>query len=244
MRRVNEDLPDTDGVAAPTMDCPRHGNQIVSRAGDPCPACEDSRRLYLQRLEGRLLKLGLPEQFQGVSLADFTVGGPQQEAAREAFQAVLRLERTMGFMALGKVGTGKTLLGCGLVHDWERTRWDRGDRGPAAFTTAPRLLRTIKDTFGSGGSEQEVVDQWTRPGLLVLDELGAGKGSDWEVATLSEILVERHNHSRPSVVISNLGLSAVRQVLDERAVGRFREDGGAIPFNWWAPRQGPEGDGR
>ena len=65
------------------------------------------------------------------------------------------------------------------------------------------------------------------------DEIGVQFGTKFEENALFDILNERYEKRRPSLLLSNLTSQEVRAFLGERVYDRIKEDNGVIvPFDW------------
>lgn len=113
------------------------------------------------------------------------------------------------------------------------------DNRSVYFTTVLRAIRSIKDTWtrGSSVSESQAIAALVFPDLLILDEIGVQFGSEVEKTILFDIMNERYEKRRPTILMSNLTPKEVEQYLGERVYDRLREDGGqAIVFDWESER--------
>ena len=115
-------------------------------------------------------------------------------------------------------------------------RWN----GTALFTTTLRAIRRIKDSWRHGGGETEstAIAALVFPDLLILDEVGIQFGTDAEKMLLFDVLNDRYEKRRPTLLLSNLTLSEVRGYLGERVFDRLREDGGEVVVFDWASHRG------
>ncbi|MBM9968268.1 ATP-binding protein, partial [Pseudomonas aeruginosa] len=140
-------------------------------------------------------------------------------------------------MLLGTMGTGKTHLACAIIQQVLRTEGLAG--ATARYITAPDLILGVKDTFGrKGKSESEVYESLHAPDLLVIDELGAQGGTEYELGLLHEVIDRRYREMRPTVVVSNMSAQEVAKYIGDRAVDRLRENGGkAVGFTWGSARR-------
>jgi len=136
----------------------------------------------------------------------------------DEFDKVLRIGRSALFV--GKPGTGKTHLACGIglqiMREQNRT---------VLFSTVMRAIRRVKDSWGrdSRQTESQAIETLVAPDLLILDEVG--------------VLNERYEKRRPTILMSNLAVSDVTGYLGERIIDRIREDGGGlIVFDWESHR--------
>lgn len=110
------------------------------------------------------------------------------------------------------------------------------------FVFVPELLLEIQDTFDDPSrSMLDVVRAYTRPELLVWDDFGAEKMSDFAVRTLYTILYKREG--RANVFTSNLSLDQIeaRDAYAERITSRIAGDARIVelrgPDRRMRPRQ-------
>jgi DNA replication protein DnaC len=82
--------------------------------------------------------------------------------------------------------------GFGFSHDAERCVW----------ADVPSLAGALRDFDQS----EDTVEWCQRAGLLVLDDLGAEKGSDFLLERVYAIVNHRYSWERPTIVTTNLDL--------------------------------------
>lgn len=137
-----------------------------------------------------------------------------------------------GMIFIGKTGTGKNHLACGIIHKII----EQG--GTALITTAMKIIRTIKDSWRDHQTKEgEIIDLYTQPGLLVIDEIGVQFGSDTEKLYISEIINDRYEAMRPTLLLGNIKLRELTEQLGDRPVDRFREGGKIVQFDWESHRK-------
>jgi DNA replication protein DnaC len=66
-----------------------------------------------------------------------------------------------------------------------------------------------------------VVDKYSRCPLLVLDDLGVEKTTDWALQTLYVILNNRYTNYRQTIITSNLTLEEIGNKLGDRIASRI-----------------------
>lgn len=128
------------------------------------------------------------------------------------------------FAMYGPPGTGKTFIAVCVVKE---AIW-LGHT--CMYTTVSSLAREVRSTFrkGSDSSEESILAKYSKTPILVMDEIGAGTGSDHERAMFTDVISERYNSKRPTILISNLNLKDFKEALGERVTDRMSEDGGFI----------------
>lgn len=232
--------------------CDAHGayesRNFIGKIWSRCPKCSDTlaaiqkkqqddakREAQQQAWAASLDASCIPERFLDRSLKSFKAETPEQQRAlafatayADDFDTVIKTGRCAMFVGLP--GTGKTHLAAGIG-----LRIMHRDSRRVLFMTVMRAIRTIKDTWSKDSelSETQAIAALVRPDLLILDEVGIQFGSETEKLMLFDVLNERYEKRRPTLLISNLGMEDVRAYLGERVFDRLREDGGeAVAFGW------------
>lgn len=211
--------------------CSRLKAEQDDRKGRAKAEAEASQRRWHERIGFS----GIPERFQDRTLESFIAETERQHSAlafakayADDFARIRRTGRSAIF--LGKPGTGKTHLACGIALQAMQQ-----DGARVLFMTVQRAIRSVKDTYAKGSevSESEAIERLVAPDLLILDEVGVQFGSDFERNTLFDVLNERYEKRKPSIFLSNLTKDELAAFLGERVMDRLREDGGAvIAFTW------------
>ncbi|MBD1586712.1 ATP-binding protein [Pseudomonas typographi] len=220
------------GAAPAWYGCPRchfdrrHAADITVRSAG---ALDHSQRL----LNERLLDAQIPLRFQLESLdtwhaySDVAKAQTWSMASGYVETFAENFEAGRGVMLLGTVGTGKTHLACGILQAVIRNFAAQGATG--LYISAGDVIRSIKETFGGQGkTEAQVYSGLMEPTLLVIDEIGAQHGTDFERQVLFEVINGRYERVLPTIVVSNLGVVDLRQCMGDRAVDRLRDRGGIV----------------
>ncbi|WP_240203041.1 ATP-binding protein [Burkholderia sp. LMG 13014] len=238
--------------------CEKHGEFesrcFLGSVWTKCPTCSaeavakereaEEAKARAERVAAWQRKIGdagIPERFRDRRLETYVARTEGQRRAlafaksyADGFDAALKTGRSALF--IGKPGTGKTHLAVGVgLQIMER------DSRSVLFMTVMRAVRRVKDTWGrnSTQSESEAIASLVFPDLLILDEVGVQFGSDAERLILFDVLNERYEKRRPTLLLSNFTRDEVQAFLGERIFDRLREDGGEfIPFDWESHRGG------
>lgn len=131
---------------------------------------------------------------------------------------------TDSLFVTGDFGTGKTYKAIsilkgyiqGLPSDCFVSRSIISSK--AFFITAPELLLKIRANIES---EENIVNQLSSIELLVIDDLGAEKTSEWVLQTFYIILNRRYSDKLQTIITSNLSLDELREKLGDRIASRI-----------------------
>jgi DNA replication protein DnaC len=105
-----------------------------------------------------------------------------------------------GLLIIGKIGTGKTHLAVGIIKDLILNRGIS-----CLFYDYRELLKEIQNSYNSTvqTTELDVLRPVFDTDVLVLDELGAVKPTEWVWDTVSLILNTRYNDNRTTIITTN-----------------------------------------
>ena len=141
-----------------------------------------------------------------------------------------RLQKGGGLVMCGKPGTGKNHLALAIARHAITEH-----QSSAVFTTALKIAREYKSTWSKGSSrtEDEVIRYFTKPDLLIIDEVGVQFGSDAEKLIMFEIINTRYERMKPTILISNQTREELSAFIGERVLDRMSDGGGCtLSFTW------------
>lgn len=189
-------------------------------------------------------KIGLKTRQRKQRFSNFTVK-PGHEAAYKAvrdFAATCAFGETKtGLMLAGPVGCGKTHLAAAIVnsvldgwrmsprrienaHAHSISYINYGDNPPQiAFTSVISMLQEIRAAYDGGESAQDVVEGYARTGVLILDDLGTEKMTDWASEQLFQVIDHRYCEELSTVITTNLTPTQLKQAVGDRIFDRIRE---------------------
>jgi DNA replication protein DnaC len=149
-----------------------------------------------------LSKALIPPRYKNCTLDSFR---PYNDSLK---QAVARARRFVeeypvvdrGLLLLGLAGVGKTHIAVGTLREVVRKT-----AATAMFYDTRDLLRTIRGTYDpvARASEVSIVRPVMDAELLVLDDLGAERPTDWVEETMNLIVNTRYNQRRATIFTSN-----------------------------------------
>lgn len=126
-------------------------------------------------------------------------------------------------VVFGPTGTGKTHAAFGALRALSASgvqcRW--------VALTASDLFARLRPRHGVDSEEE--FGRLATAGVLVIDDIGAHKGSEWTDEILTRLINHRYQDQRPTLYISNLppvpsrGVAGFDQVVGERVSSRLAE---------------------
>lgn len=176
-------------------------------------------RCRTQNAQTRLLAAArIPRRYTECSLQNFY---PKNDTQFKAFHYARCLERDYpgverGLLLMGTVGVGKTHLSVAVL----RALLSKGVG--CLFYDFGSLLKQIQDSYNpiSKTSELSVLAPVYQAEILVLDELGASKPTDWVRETMMQVIGKRYNDKRLTIFTTNY-LDARRAPTDETLEDRI-----------------------
>jgi DNA replication protein DnaC len=185
--------------------CSGTGFEIVDRDGrEYAQACQCRRPSAAG--DGFMAASRIPPRYEHCSLGNFSPVTPQHRAALEKAMYFcgsyphLGAEEGLGLLFTGGNGVGKTHLAVATLRELASTKGARGQ-----FWDFHELMREIKRSFDpeTKTTETQVLDPVVEIDILVLDDLGAWKITDWMNDTLFYILNSRYLARRPTLITTN-----------------------------------------
>lgn len=145
----------------------------------------------------------IPPRYNGKTFADYRVDADNQVAVD--FAKGIMLEGYSGGYFYGGVGTGKTFLAAIIAQEFIKAG------KTVLFEKVADLLTEFYAVYrGQGGSEDSILDGLYNVDLLVLDDFGLEKSTQFVGATLSKIIDARYNREGATTIItSNYSLKQI-----------------------------------
>lgn len=237
--------------------CEKHGEVTATVFLNPfsgeempcaCPLCaeeqaeaeekaereREEKRAKAER-EARYEKSNVAPEYWEKTLDDYKPITAKQKEFLAAIRKLLE-EKQGKIFVLGVNGIGKTMLGSIAVKEMG-----------GAIYTMHEITRDERDCMKAGMSEKDFEYSLINLPLLVIDEIGRSKGSEFELNLLSYILDKRHTRNLPFIILSNTHFArdcphgkegcdkCFERFFDNDLLSRFRQDGKFIVLEKDAP---------
>lgn len=204
--------------AAPTEDDPNHTKKLKVATMCRCEReVEERRKREKQNEEDmeRIRKLKkaslMDEKLSGATFRNFK---PTKYNARNlklcqryAEKFDLMLEKNQGLLFWGDVGTGKSFAAaCIANYLLER-------KIPVIMTSFVKLLEVIQ---ASREEEPAILNRLGYAKLVIFDDLGAERGTDYALEKVDNIIDSRYRKSLPMILTTNLTIEEMKRDMDIR----------------------------
>ena len=176
----------------------------------------------------------IPERYRGLTLMalEGSLGIPKQMEAgwKKVYEWMSTREPGAGLILSGPVGTGKTTLACGILQSIalrsEACRFDFP--GMKRESIWYQSMNTLADSIIASrtrgyGEYQDLAQSLRYADVLVVDDLGVTSPEGWVQKKIEEILCQRYEDRKATIITTNLGITALPTVLSERVVDRLQE---------------------
>ena len=181
---------------------------LMAMAQCRCTEREESRRLL------RHQEANLPHQDTPWTFATSPVSGLAKEYALLFAQG----EGPRCLLLMGGTGTGKS----GLLESMGREALGRGRT--VRYELVSSLLDRLRHTYADRNDDldlHELIGWYQRSWLLLLDDLGMEKASDWAAERVTALVDERLRMGLRLAVATNLAREAMAERMGERLASRL-----------------------
>jgi len=155
-------------------------------------------------------------------LYNFVTRAGTKEAYQAALDFVAGKAKHHFLTFCGEAGRGKTHLSLGIAWHWLE------NMGLVKYYQAETLLDDLRRGYNADDPERQYsFDQlmkWLKSvDLLVIDDLGVEKATEWAMAKLDTIIDHRYLNECKTVFTTNLGTSALAARGEQRVASRLTE---------------------
>ena len=161
-----------------------------------------------RRLQRALSQAALPPRYQGCSLENYSLdfAGSNRSLVMAHLYASNFVKKypvetgTTGILLVGTIGVGKTHLAIAML---KALILERGATG--LFCDYRELLKRLQQSYSQrgDGSEADILEPILNAQVLVLDEVGAMKPTEWVTDTVGYVLNSRYNNCLTTIITTN-----------------------------------------
>lgn len=189
----------------------------------PCGQCDNEAARASKRAFWR--KRGVPERVIDATLSNFIADTEEKVIARGKAQDWIRRNGTF-LLLRGTTGTGKGHLASGCLKA----------QGNGLWITQADMLSDLRASYTLRNTAA-VIDKWREAEMFVLDEFGVSPGGGDEEAMLYQVLADRYDKRRPTVITTNLDRDKFAEAIGYRLLDRIGEDCTVVPCVWESHRK-------
>ncbi len=176
--------------------CYGTGMEVVAGKGARFCSCRKT-----QSKKDQFESVRLPKRYDGFHFGNYKPQNPSQTAAlKSAMNFAMEYPAVdRGLVLMGNVGVGKTHLAVSILKGLT-------ERGfSCLFYEFGSLMKEIQDSYNPNthASELGVLAPVLNADVLVLDELGGSKPTDWVRDTMAHVINTRYNDKRLTIFTTN-----------------------------------------
>jgi DNA replication protein DnaC len=190
------------------ISCPACGGTGWKEISDPSQRAVERCHCTLSgRIQRLIARARIPTRYEHCEFSEFSTDFPGANATLQ--KAKLMAERFVtgypvendgrGLLFVGTVGVGKTHLAVAVLKELLR-------KGvPGLFCDYRDLLKQVQNSYNPSvqTTEMELLRPVFETEVVLLDELGANKPTEWVWDTVSHVLNTRYNEKRTTLITTN-----------------------------------------
>lgn len=178
------------------------------------PFLQESRESYEQRTRAQR------RFWSSLEECDWEVTFDRQQVIGQNKLIMARMQRwkpsmNKGGLLWGPVGTGKSTLCKCLINKWASQEYQ------ALFIGMGKLLQRLRDTINNESTLSQQMERIARPHLLVIDDLGVEKPTEWAREQIFTLLEDRRTKGKVNFFTTNLHPKELVQSYGRRIADRI-----------------------
>ena len=186
-----------------------------------CPACFGQTRVVREgyatpcqhpsptRIAAIINNARIPSRYGYSTLKNFSNHtGNCFEKRNEIVQWLHAFDKTKskGLLIEGPVGIGKTYIIAAIGHALAKMGVS------VQFVDFFQLLSELKAGYSKNKADTNLIKPMIDVDVLIIDELGKGRNSDWEISILDQLVMGRYNQNKPIIASTNYKAKSSQKV--------------------------------
>jgi DNA replication protein DnaC len=203
------------------VNCFMHGPISEALLNGNCRQCKEDAEAkqhnddYQSMIMQKKRDSGVPERFLEFTLANYPV---QIESQATLIKTLSDYDFKHNVVLLGKVGTGKTRIGCSLV---DKAVSKKLSAYYSKYYQLTRLAIDDKTTF----------KRISNVDFLVIDEFGVSD-TDYKTQLLFELFDQRYDAMKATMLITNLSVKQLHEKIGDALYSRIKQDCVSFKCDW------------
>jgi len=216
----------------------KHNNDRRLRECLECKKDDDAKKLmekkdkderhkrYLSYLKNNIETLlygsGVPKRYLNKSYENYK----GTKIVEECKKYTLKLSDD-NLLISGKTGCGKTHLAVAILRDLiinnNPLAVNKAILNIAKFINLSEFFLELREIFRdkSTKTETEIINKYTDVPLLIIDDLGSEKTSEYTITTLYIIINKRLNEIKPTIITTNYSIKDIEHKINSRVSSRL-----------------------
>lgn len=158
-----------------------------------------------------LRKLSLmDEKLMGANLSTFTATDENERLLKIVHNYIVNFDRmykeNQGLLLWGPVGTGKSYAAATIANELLQRRTS------VVMTSFIKILKEV----GTFDADNGKIEKINNAKLLVIDDLGAERGTDYTLERVYDIIDSRYRCNKPIILTTNLTMEQMKECDDIR----------------------------
>lgn len=206
-------------------------NEYTERIEKECEELKETETRK-ERVQALVTKSNLGRRFRDRTFETFKTNDNTKDIFEKVYnytKEFTKLEKEgRGLLFTGTVGTGKTHLAVAVANYlmYEKII-------PVKYGNVTTLLGEIKSSYDkqSKESEAEIINALSKVSLLIIDDLGKEKSSEWSNSIIYSIINNRYENYKPTIVTTNLSIKELEDTVGDATVSRLIEMCDGVKMN-------------